>query len=55
MGNEEAELACGSRSTRATTYMPVSAGAPRRIQIGDVTIQHPISAEGRRNIDLWTG
>ena len=26
-----------------------------RIQIGDVTIQNPVSAEGRRNIDLWTG
>jgi SAM-dependent methyltransferase len=26
-----------------------------RMQIADVTIQNPISAEGRRNIDLWTG
>jgi arsenite methyltransferase len=26
-----------------------------RIQIADVTIQHPVSDEGRRNIDLWTG
>jgi SAM-dependent methyltransferase len=26
-----------------------------RIQIADVTIQRPVSAEGRRNIDLWTG
>ena len=26
-----------------------------RIQIADVTIQTPVSAEGRRNIDLWTG
>jgi arsenite methyltransferase len=26
-----------------------------RIQIADVTIQQPVSAEGRRNIDLWTG
>jgi arsenite methyltransferase len=26
-----------------------------RIQIADVTIQSPVSAEGRRNIDLWTG
>jgi arsenite methyltransferase len=26
-----------------------------RIQVADVTIQHPVSAEGRRNIDLWTG
>lgn len=26
-----------------------------RLQIADVTIQHPVSAEGRRNIDLWTG
>jgi arsenite methyltransferase len=26
-----------------------------RLQIADVTIQHPVSEEGRRNIDLWTG
>ena len=26
-----------------------------RIQIADVTIQKPVSDEGRRNIDLWTG
>lgn len=26
-----------------------------RMQIADVTIQHPVSEEGRRNIDLWTG
>jgi arsenite methyltransferase len=26
-----------------------------RIQLGDVTIQQPVSEEGRRNIDLWTG
>jgi arsenite methyltransferase len=26
-----------------------------RIQIADVTIQNPVSAEGRRNIGLWTG
>jgi SAM-dependent methyltransferase len=26
-----------------------------RIQIADVTIQTPVSEEGRRNIDLWTG
>jgi arsenite methyltransferase len=26
-----------------------------RMQIADVTIQKPVSAEGRRNIDLWTG
>jgi ubiquinone/menaquinone biosynthesis C-methylase UbiE len=26
-----------------------------RIQIADVTLQNPVSAEGRRNIDLWTG
>jgi arsenite methyltransferase len=25
------------------------------IQIADVTIQNPVSAEGRRNIDLWAG
>jgi SAM-dependent methyltransferase len=26
-----------------------------RIQIADVSIQRPVSQEGRRNIDLWTG
>ena len=26
-----------------------------RLQIADVTIQNPVSAESRRNIDLWTG
>jgi arsenite methyltransferase len=26
-----------------------------RIQIADVTIQTPVSEEGRRNINLWTG
>ena len=26
-----------------------------RLQLADVTIQRPVSAEGRRNIDLWTG
>jgi arsenite methyltransferase len=26
-----------------------------RMQIADVTIKTPVSAEGRRNIDLWTG
>jgi arsenite methyltransferase len=26
-----------------------------RLQLADVTIQHPVSEEGRRKIDLWTG
>ena len=26
-----------------------------RLQLADVTTQNPVSAEGRRNIDLWTG
>jgi arsenite methyltransferase len=26
-----------------------------RMQIADVTLQNPVSEEGRRNIDLWTG
>ncbi|NUR75000.1 MAG: methyltransferase domain-containing protein [Thermoleophilia bacterium] len=26
-----------------------------RLQIADVTLQNPVSEEGRRNIDLWTG
>jgi arsenite methyltransferase len=26
-----------------------------RMQLADVTIQRPVSEEGKRNIDLWTG
>jgi ubiquinone/menaquinone biosynthesis C-methylase UbiE len=26
-----------------------------RLQLADVTIQNPVSEEGRRKIDLWTG
>ena len=26
-----------------------------RIQVADITIQRPVSEEGKRNIDLWTG
>jgi arsenite methyltransferase len=26
-----------------------------RLQVADVTIQRPVSEEGRRDIDLWTG
>ena len=26
-----------------------------RLQVADVTIQNPVSEEGKRNIDLWTG
>ena len=26
-----------------------------RIQVADVTIQRPVSEEGKRNIDIWTG
>ncbi len=26
-----------------------------RLQIADVTVQQPVSEQGRRNIDLWTG
>jgi arsenite methyltransferase len=26
-----------------------------RLQVADVTIQNPVSEEGRRDIDLWTG
>jgi len=30
--------------------------APRgRMQIADVTIQNPVSEEGRRKLDLWNG
>jgi SAM-dependent methyltransferase len=34
-------------------YRVLTAGG--RIQIADVTIQNPVSEEGRRNSDLWTG
>jgi ubiquinone/menaquinone biosynthesis C-methylase UbiE len=37
----------------AEIFRVLRAGA--RIQIADVTIQRPVSEEGRRNIDLWTG
>ena len=37
----------------AELYRILTAGG--RLQIADVTIQNPVSAEGRRNIDLWTG
>jgi SAM-dependent methyltransferase len=37
----------------AELFRVLRAGA--RIQIADVTIQRPVSEEGRRNIDLWTG
>lgn len=37
----------------AELYRVLAAGG--RLQIADVTIQNPVSAEGRRNIDLWTG
>jgi len=34
-------------------YRVLRAGG--RLQLADVTIQRPVSEEGRRNIDLWTG
>jgi arsenite methyltransferase len=37
----------------AEVYRVLAPGG--RIQIADVTIQNPVSEEGRRNIDLWTG
>lgn len=37
----------------AALYRVLVCGA--RLQIADVTIQNPVSEEGRRNIDLWTG
>jgi SAM-dependent methyltransferase len=37
----------------AEIYRVLSAGG--RIQLADVTIQEPVSEEGKRNIDLWTG
>ncbi|MEP7335372.1 MAG: methyltransferase domain-containing protein [Actinomycetota bacterium] len=37
----------------AEIYRVLVAGG--RIQIADVTIQNPVSEEGRRDIDLWTG
>ena len=37
----------------AELYRLLSPGG--RLQIADVTIQNPVSEEGRRKIDLWTG
>ena len=37
----------------AEVYRVLTPGG--RIQIADVTIQNPVSEEGRRKIDLWTG
>jgi arsenite methyltransferase len=37
----------------AELFRVLSSGG--RIQVADVTIQNPVSAEGRRSIDLWTG
>jgi SAM-dependent methyltransferase len=37
----------------AELYRVLASGG--RIQVADVTIQSPVSEEGRRNIDLWTG
>src|ERR1700737_3301114 len=37
----------------AELYRVLASGG--RLQIADVTIQNPVSEEGRRNIDLWTG
>jgi SAM-dependent methyltransferase len=37
----------------AELYRVLAPGA--RMQIADVTIQNPVSEEGRRKIDLWTG
>jgi SAM-dependent methyltransferase len=34
-------------------YRVLRAGG--RVQLADVTIQRPVSEEGRRDIDLWTG
>jgi arsenite methyltransferase len=34
-------------------YRVLAAGG--RLQLADVTIQRPVSEEGKRNIDLWTG
>ena len=40
-------------SVYAELYRVLAPGG--RLQIADVTIQNPVSEEGRRNIDLWTG
>ena len=37
----------------AELYRVLSPGG--RLQLADVTIQQPVSEEGKRNIDLWTG
>ena len=56
-GRSVLELGCGDgRLTLGIATDASSVLAPGgRLQIADVTIQQPVSAEGRRNIDLWTG
>ena len=50
-------LATGLEDAERVTvaFLVGDAAAAEGKQVADVTIQRPVSEEGKRNIDLWTG
>jgi ubiquinone/menaquinone biosynthesis C-methylase UbiE len=46
-------LRCDRRQDAAFAELYRVLAPVGRMQIADVTIQNPVSEEGRRNIDLW--
>jgi ubiquinone/menaquinone biosynthesis C-methylase UbiE len=53
VSNGVIDLVPDKEAVFAELYRVLAPGG--RIQIADVTIQNPVSEEGRRKIDLWTG
>jgi len=53
LSNGVIDLIPDKEAVFAELYRVLIAGG--RLQLADVTIQTPVSEEGRRNIDLWTG